>query len=148
MTTEEKRPRSVTITLLGVMLFGAWNAAKAFSMAQQLSLLLALNIRPDPRLLLVIAVIWMALFWGSAIALWRRRSWVRWLIPLLLLLYALVELALQGLFVPIPISGQSWLLRFLLYDSVILFAFWSLNRSKGRAYFVATQPASVAEKGE
>jgi len=148
MTTEEKRPLSVTITLLGVMLFGVWNAAKAFSMAQQLSLLLALNIRPDPRLLLVISVSWLVLFFGSAIALWRRRSLTRWLIPLLLLLYALYELVLQGLFVPIPISGQSWLLRFLLYDGVILFALWALNRSKVRSYFVASQPASVVERRE
>ena len=148
MTAKEKRPRSVTITLLGVLLLGMWRAAQAFAMAQQVSLLLALNIRPDPRLLLVIAAGWMVLFWGSAIALWLRWPFTRWLIPLLLLLYALFELVLQGLFVPIPISGQSWLLRILLYSVAILFAVWSLNRSKARSYFAVAQPASVVEKKE
>ena len=148
MTTKEKRPRSVTITLLGVMLLGAWRAAQAFAMAQQIALLLALNIRPDPRLLLVIAVSWMILFWGSAIALWLKWPFSRWLIPLLLILYALYELVLQGLFVRIPISGQSWLLRILLYSVAVLFAVWSLNRSKTISYFAVVQPTSVVEKKE
>ncbi len=148
MTTKEKRPRSVTITLLGVILLGAWRAAQAFAMAQQIALLLALNIRPDPRLLLVIAVSWMILFWGSAIALWLKWPFSRWLIPLLLILYALYELVLQGLFVRIPISGQSWLLRILLYSVAVLFAVWSLNRSKTISYFAVAQPASVVEKKE
>jgi len=136
MTSKEKRPRSVTITLLGVMLLGAWNAAKAFATAQQVTLLLALNLTPDPRLLLVIAAGWMVLFWAAAIALWQRHAFTRWLIPLLLILYALYELVLQGLFVPIPISGQSWLLRILIYGVIILFAIYALNRSKARSYFL------------
>ena len=148
MTAKEKRPRSVTITLLGVMFLGMWRAAQAFAMGQQVTLLLALNIRPDPRLLLVISVGWMVLFLGSAMALWRRQPLTRWLIPLLLLLYALYELVLQGLFVRIPISGQSWLLRILLYSVAVLFAIWSLNRSKARSYFAVAQPASVVEKKE
>jgi len=148
MTTKEKRPRSVTITLVGVIFLGARSAAQAFAMAQQFTFLLALNIRPDPRLLLVIAVGWTVLFWGMAIVLWRRCPFTRWLIPMLLLLLALYELMLQGLFVRIPISGQSWLLRILLYSVAILFAIWSLNRSKARSYFTVAQPASVVEKKE
>ncbi len=135
MTTKKKRPRSVTIMLLGVMFLGALSAAKAFAMAQQVGLLMSLSLKPDPRLLLFIAVGWMILFWGSTIALWRRRSFTRWLIPLLLILYALYELILQGLFVQIPISGQDWLIRILFYDVAILFALWSLNRRKARSYF-------------
>jgi hypothetical protein len=148
MTIKEKRPRSVTITLLGVILLGAWSAAQAFAMVQQVTLLLALNIRPDPRLLLGIAAGWMVLFWGLAIMLWCRWPFTRWLIPLLLLLYALYELVLQGLFVRIPISGQSWLLRILLYSVVVLFAIWSLNRNKARSYFAVAQPASMVEEKE
>ncbi len=109
MTIKEKRPRAVTITLLGVILLGAWSAAKAAAIAQQVSLMLALDLKPDPRLLIVVAAVWMLLFWGSAIALWRRQAVSRWLIPLLLVLYALYELVLQGLYVQIPVSGQSWL---------------------------------------
>ena len=148
MITKEKRPRSVTITLVGVILLGAWSAAQAFAMAQQVTLLLALNIRPDPRLLLVLAAGWMLIFWGLAIGLRRRWSFTRWLIPLLFLLYALYEFVLRGLFVRIPISGQSWLLRILLYSVAVLFAIWSLNRSKARSYFTVAQSASVVEKKE
>ena len=130
-----KRPRSVTITLLGVMLLGAWNAGKVFALTKQASLLLNFDVIPDPRLLLFIAGVWMALFGGAAIALWRRQRFTHWLIPLLLLLYALYELFLLGFFVRMPIDTQSWLVRILLYDLVILFAIWSLNRSKSRSYF-------------
>ena len=131
MTAKKKRPRAVTITLLGVMFLGALSAAKAFAIAQQVSLFLSLSLRPDPRLLLVIAAGWMVLFWGSAIALWHRHSFTRWLIPL-------YELVLQGLFAHIPISGQGWLLRILLYVAATLFAFWSLNRNETRSYFTAS----------
>jgi len=135
MRAKPNRPRSVTITLLGVILLGVWNAGKVFALTQQYSLLLTLNVSPDPRLFLVFAASWMALFWGAAISLLRRRSLSRWLIPLLLLLYSLYELILLGLFVRIPQSGQSWLVRILLYDVAILFALWSLNRSEARYYF-------------
>jgi hypothetical protein len=148
MTTKKNRPHTVTITLLGVILLGAWSAAQALAMGRQVSLFLALDISPDPRLLLIISVSWAVLFWGSAIALLRRCSFSRWLVPLLILVYALYELLLQGLFVASPISGQSWLLRIVLYDVAILFALWSLNRSAARLYFVATQPVSVVEQRE
>ena len=68
-----KRPRPVTITLLGVMLLGTWNAGQVFALTQQVSLLLNFDVNPDPRLLLLFAGVWMALFWGAAIALWRRQ---------------------------------------------------------------------------
>lgn len=148
MTIRKNRPRTVTITLLGVIFLGAWSAAQALAMARQTSLLLALNINPDPRLLLIISAGWAILFWGSAIVLLRRVSLSRWLIPLLILLYALYEFLLQGLYVRTPITGQSWLFRILLYDVAILFALYSLNRSAARSYFVATQPASVVEQRE
>lgn len=137
MTSKEKRPRAVTITLLGVLFLGTWNAAKAAAIAQQLGLMLALNLKPNPHLLLIIAAGWTLLFWGSAVTLWRRQAVARWLIPFLLVLYALYELVLQGLYVQIPLSGQGWLLRILLYDVAVLFALWSLNRSKARSYFVS-----------
>ena len=148
MTTRRKRPLTVTIMLMGVIFLGAWSAAQALAMARQSSLLLALNIKPDPRLLLVISAAWTILFWGSAVALWRRAALTRWLIPLLILLYALYDLLLQGLFVQTPITGQGWLLRILLYDVAILFALYSLNRRAARSYFIATQPASVVEQRE
>ncbi len=104
-------------------------------MAQQVHLLLALNTKPDPRLLLGISAVWTLLFWGSAVFLWLRRAYSKWLVPLLLLLYTLYELLLQGLFVQISLPAQGWLLRILLYTAAILFALWSLNRSAARSYY-------------
>lgn len=130
-----KRPRPVTITLLGVTLLGAWNAGKVLALTHQFSLLLNFDVNPDPRLLLLFAGVWMALFWGAAIALWRRQRFTHWLLPLLLLLYVLYELILLGFFVRIVESTQSWLVHILLYDLAILFAIWSLNRSESRSYF-------------
>jgi len=145
MTTRENRPRSITITLLGVIVLGALSAAEAFALAQQVTSLLTLNISPDPRILFGIAVGWMVLFLGSAIALWHRWPIARWLIPLLLLLYTLYKLVLQGMYVLAPISRQSWIFRILLYDVAILFALWSLNSSKARAYFAGAQSATLVE---
>jgi hypothetical protein len=148
MTARRKRPRTVTIMLMGVIFFGAWSAAQAVAMARQASLLMTLNITPDPRLLVVIFAAWATLFWGSAVALWCRRAFTRWLIPLLILLFALYDLLRQGLFVQAPITGQGWLLRILFYDMAILFALYSLNRHAARSYFIAEQPASLVEQRE
>ena len=145
MTTRKKRPRTVTITLLGVILIGIWSAAQALAMARQIDLYLTLGVKPDPRLLLVFSAAWAVLFLGSAIALFRRISFARWLIPLLIFLYALYELLLQGMFVQAPITLQNWLFRFLLFDVTVLFALWSLNRSAARSYFAAPQSAPAAE---
>ena len=133
MSDKPSRPRSVTITLIGVILIGMWYAGQLFALIRQYSLLLTLNVTPDPRLRLVIAAVWMALFWGAAVALWRRKSFTSWFIPLLLSLVALYELTLLGLFVQIPESGQGWLMRILLYAALILFASWSLNRECSKA---------------
>jgi peptidoglycan/LPS O-acetylase OafA/YrhL len=130
------------------MLLGAWNAGKVFALTQQVSLLLNFDVIPDPRLLLLIAGVWMALFWGAAIALWRRQRFTHWLIPLLLLLYALYELILLGFFVRMPEGTQSWLARILLYDLAILFAIWSLNRSESRSYLKGARPGVVNENRE
>ena len=114
MATKKNRPRTVTITLLGVILLGVWNAAQAYALARQAGFLLSLSIRPDPRLLLVIAVAWALLFGGLAFALLLKYAFTRWLVPLSILIYALYELSLQGIFVRTPINEQSWLLRILL----------------------------------
>lgn len=143
MRLTPKRPRPVTITLLGVMILGAWNAGQVFALTQQVSLLLNFDVNPDPRLLILLAGVWMVLFWGAAIALWRRWRFTQWLIPLLLLLYALYELLLLGFFVRIPESAQSWFARILFYILAILFAFYSLNRSDSRSYFKGAQPDVV-----
>ena len=145
MTTRKKRPRTVTITLLGVILIGIWNAAQALAMARQIDLFLTLDVKPDPRLLVVFSAAWTVLFLGSASVLIRRVSFARWLIPLLIFLYALYELLLQRMFEHTPKTTQNWFLQILLFDVVVLFALWSLNRSASRSYFAAVQSAPVAE---
>jgi hypothetical protein len=140
-----KRPRGVTITLLGVILLGTWSAARAGALARQIDLLVALETRPDPRLLLIIASLWAILFWGAALALFFRRTSTRWLIPLLVALYALYALSLEGLFESSAVPAQGWLLRILLYDGIILFVAWSLNRKEAKSYFAGAQPASLVD---
>ena len=140
-----KRPRSVTITLLGVMLLGTWTVGQLFALTRQISFLLNFDVNPDPRLLLLFAGVWVALFWGAAIALWRRRRFTQWLIPLLLLLYAAYELILLGIFVRTPESTESWLARILLYGLAILFAIYSLNRGESSSYFNRARRSDVIE---
>lgn len=138
MSNNPRRPRSVTITLVGVILIGMWYAGQLFALIRQFSLLLTFNVTPDPRLRLIFAAVWMVLFWGAAVALWRRKQLSSWFIPLLLSLVALYELTLLGLYVRIPESGQGWLIRIWLYAALILFASWSLNRRAAKLYFGRT----------
>ena len=135
MSAISSRPRTVTITLIGIILIGMWYAGQLFALTQQYRLLLTLNVTPDPRLRLIIAAVWMVLFWGAAVALWRRKPFVSWLIPLLLTLVALYELTMLGLYVRTPEVDQGWLVRVWLYAAVILFATWSLNRKAAKSYF-------------
>ncbi len=135
MSFTRRRPRSVTIILITVILVGMWYAGQLFALIRQNSLLLSLNMTPDPRLRLVMAAVWMVLFWGAAFALWRNKSFTTWFIPLLLGLIALYELTIWGLFVQISGNGQGWLMRIWLFATLVILAFWSLNRSSVKYYF-------------
>ena len=135
MKARKKRPRSVTFIFLGVVFLGLWNAAQLFALIQQVSLLLSLNIDPDPRLRLALAAGWMLLFWIVAIALWLKKAYTRWMIPLLIALYALYELVLVELYVRVPVSLGSTLLRIVLSAAAVLFAVWALNRDPARNFF-------------
>jgi hypothetical protein len=148
MTTRKNRPRTVTITLLGVILLGVWNAARAFALAREAGFLLLLGIRPDPRLLLVIAAAWALLFSGLALAILLKYAFTRWLVPLSILVYALYELLLQAMFVRTPVNEQSWLLRLLLSVAAVIFTLWALNQRSAISYLVAKKPASIVEDKE
>ncbi len=130
-----KRPFAVTITLLGVLFFAALNTWRVFALWQQSSLLLALDVRPDPRIRLVFAGVWAIVFWGAALALWLRRPWSRQSVPIFLAVYALYDIILQALFVRIPQSGSVWLMRVLLYSMLVAFTVWALNRTAVKSYF-------------
>jgi phosphoglycerol transferase MdoB-like AlkP superfamily enzyme len=130
-----KRPRPVTITYWGVILFGVWNIGRGVALSKQSSLLIALNVQPDPRVRTVFAFMWAFLFLGSAWTLRQKRPFIRYAIPILLLGYALYELGIWLLFTQIPLNRASWLLTGTRYLIVILFTYWALNRPTAKYYF-------------
>lgn len=92
---------------------------------------------------LLLAAVWAMLLWGLVVALWQRRPFTRQAIPILLTIYALIELAMQRLFTQ-NTPPQQWLLTGLLYLGFILLAQWALNRPAAAAYF---QDEAVAGAG-
>ena len=120
---------------------GLWQAAKAVALSEQLRLLLDLSVKPDPRIRLLFAVIWMLVFWGLALALRRRVGATRWLIPLSLALYALYELTVLGVFAQISVAEQRWIRYSLTATASVLFALWALNRSAAAPYFLEEKTA-------
>lgn len=135
-TSSPKRPYSVTITLLGVFGLGVWNSGRVIALYQQSPYLISLDIRPDPRLRLIAALIWALLFGGLTIALWLKRPFTRWAIPLTLSCYAVYEIILRAFFVQIPSSGPSWIGIVTFYLLIIMFAYWALNRPIMRSKFM------------
>ena len=131
----QKRPRSVTVTLLGVFLLGVWNAGRVLALYKQSDLLLALEIKPDPRARMLLAAVWTMLFWGATVALWQKRPLTRPGIPFLLLFYALYKFTLLALYIRVPMSGQEWLWYILFYVIAISFTYWALNRAATDFYF-------------
>ena len=131
-----KRPRTISLVLLLLIILGIIQAATVVALIRQSALLLDLQVRPDPRLRLLIAAVWMVLFWSLAIALWRKKALTRWLIPLCIAFYALYELAILAVFVQVPISSDRWLQYSFFAVTLVLFAYWALNRSAAKPYFL------------
>jgi hypothetical protein len=129
------RPLSVTIIAIGVFLFGVVNAWRAFALFGQADLLLELGVAIDPRLRAIVAAFWSLLFWGAAVALWRRFSAGRVAVPLLLGGYALYQLGLLLFAVESPVARQGWLADALVYAVIISLAAGLLNRRAVRSYF-------------
>lgn len=142
MSVSLKRPRTISIVLLMLVILGIIQAAKGVALREQSALLLDLQVRPDPRLRFLIAAVWMVLFWSLAIALWRKMAVTRWLTPLLLAFYALYELAILGLFAQVPISSDRWLQYTIVTVALVLFAYWALNRSAANSYYLEDGPAA------
>lgn len=135
LPTVPKRPFTVTLILWGVFLLGVWNVARAIAWARQKSILLALDAIPDPRLRLIVAVVWGVAFLGLSLALWRRWPFVRQAIPIFLLLYAVYQLSLSLFLTQVPLNRQGWFLRAIIYAGAIVFAQWALNRDGAKSYF-------------
>jgi hypothetical protein len=135
MSESPKRPRLISLTILGLTILGVLELWKVVALTQQSALLLDLQARPDPRLRVVVALIWAAIFFWLAIALWRKKTIVHWLAPLLLAGYAAYELVLIARFAQVSIGQQRWLLYVIVAGAAILWSVWALNNSAARWYF-------------
>jgi len=129
------RPRSVTMTLWAVFLLGGWNGGRALAVGLNYRTLAAFHAIPAPQVRLGIALVWAVLFLGMALALWQRRPFTRTAIPMLLSLYALVELGTLIFMAQSPSARQSWLINSLFYLFLILFSVWGLNRTAVKTYY-------------
>lgn len=129
------RPRSVTLIAVGVLLLGLVNIYRALILYQQTDLQLGLGVSLDPRVRMVIAVIWSIVLIALAAALWIRKPLTRLLVPLLLLVYAIYRLALIGIFAKSVYVRESQIVTVVLYGLAIAFTSWALNRKAVRGYF-------------
>lgn len=140
------RPRRVTITALGVFLIGVWNGWRAVALAQQNGLLLGLALHPDPRVRLVLALMWAVFFFALAVGIVRRQRWARPAGLVSILLYALYNLILLVGFVQSAVVRQAWPAWFLLYTAALLFVAWSFYGPGSGAYWqIPTRPGSSVD---
>ncbi|HFQ94171.1 MAG TPA: hypothetical protein ENK32_09195 [Anaerolineae bacterium] len=133
--TVPKRPFTVTLALLGVFLLGLWNLGRAAALYREQDLLLTLQVQPDPRLRLLIAVVWVVIFWGLVWALWRRRPFSQKAVPGLTALYAVYDLGLPFIYPAARLNQTNWLLTGAFYLIIVLFMAWALNRPAASKYF-------------
>ena len=133
--TVPKRPFTVTLTFLGVFLLGLWNLGRAAALYREQDLLLTLQVQPDPRLRLIIALVWAVIFWGLAWSVWRRRPFSQKTVPILTAIYAAYDLGLQTLSPLARLNEANWLLTGIFYLIIILFMAWALNRPTANTYF-------------
>lgn len=131
-----KPPRSVTLILGGVILFGVWNVSKALLLIQNRPLLDSFAILPAPLWQAVWALIWAVLFFGGAWLLRRRRPYAPIIIPLLLFLFGLYTISLRLIFSPLPFAANGGLVITLFFAAAVLLSFWGLRRAGRRHYFV------------
>jgi len=129
------RPRSVTMIAVGVLLLGLVNIYRALILFQQTDLQLGLGVSLDPRVRMVIAVIWSIVLIALAAALWIRKPLTRVLVPVLLLVYAIYRLALVGIFAQSAYARESQVPTIVLYGIAIAITGWALNRRAVRRYF-------------
>lgn len=135
---QRSRPLSLTIIAWGVLLLGLANGWRAIGLYRQSALLIELGVVPDPRLRLVIAVVWAVIFVALAGMLWYRRRVTRWAIPGLIAIYSLYQMALTLLFSKSPDALRGWPLTGLLSMIIFLALTWFLNRAANSWYFDAS----------
>ena len=141
------RPRSVTLIAVGVLLLGLVNIYRALILYQQTDFQLGLGVSLDPRVRMVIAVVWSIVLIALAANLWMRKPLTRLLVPLLLLVYAIYRLALVGIFAKSAYVRESQIATVVLYGVAIAFTSWTLNRKAVRGYFVNTKVEQEIDSG-
>jgi hypothetical protein len=129
------RPRSVSLVVLGVFSLGLVNIYRAMGLFRQSDLQLELGVVPDPRLRMIIAIIWAIIFLVLTSILWLKKPLSRILTPVLLVLYAVYRVALVVLFAQSEYSRGTLAIFAPIYTAIILFTIWALNRRGGTAYF-------------
>jgi hypothetical protein len=139
MSARRERPRVVVITFWLAILLSTWQAGRLFALWEQTGLLLTLRTIFDPRITMLTAAIWALIFLAIALAIWNRKSLVRWLFPFTLTLFALVDLFILRLLGRLDAEMQDVAPRLLLYGSLILFVAGSLNWSGARLYFAGQE---------
>ena len=127
-----KRPHTVTFVLWGVFFLCIWNALKALTLGQQSGYLLELGATPDPRIRLVVAIIWTLLFGGAAWTLKQKQPFTQYIIPGLMTIYAIYETSLLVWFTQVP---PDWRLNGLIYLISITLSYWALNKKSNQYYF-------------
>ena len=143
MDVFQTRPRSVTLTIWGVFLLGGWNCGRLFATGLKYRLLTTFSTTPTPLFRLVMALLWMLLLWSVALALWRRRPFTRHVVPSLLIIYTIYELALLLIFARSGPARSGWLIDVLFYIMLTVFSYWALNRTAVAAYFRKQNPTST-----
>ena len=126
------RPLSLTITAVGIFLLAMWNLWRAWLVAQQSALLLQLGVTLDPRVRLVMAIVWGLAFLALALGLWQRRAVVRTLLPLTVLLYGCYHLLLLLFFAPSPAARQGWVMQLALLLAATGWTAWVCLRAAHR----------------
>lgn len=102
---------------------------------RQSDLLLGLGVSLDPRLRLLLALIWAAVFVSLAISLWRRWTTARLLAPALILFYSIYELGISSIFAVSAESLSGLPANLAIAGAAISFSVWALNRKAARQYF-------------
>lgn len=130
-----KRPFSVTLTILGVVLLSGWNWGRVTALYWELNLLLDYQPLLDPRFRLIMAVMWGLVFGFLAWALWRRRPYSQKAVPGLTTIYFLIEISWRFIYPTTQRTSQNWVLSSLFAIVFILFTVWALNHPAANAYF-------------
>ncbi|MBE7532871.1 MAG: hypothetical protein HND44_12900 [Chloroflexi bacterium] len=109
--------------------------SKALVLIQTRHLLDPFAIRPAPLWQAAWALVWAALFLGSAWLLRGRRPFTQTIIPLLLFLFGLYTISLRLIFSPLPFAAQGGLVITLFFAATVLLSFWGLRCARRRHYF-------------